>query len=326
MSILSCRLGIFVAAIAAMACTVAPALAQDTFPSKPLRIIVPFPPGGGTDILSRVVGQELSSYFKQPVLIENKPGGNTLIAAQYVAGAKPDGYTIFTSIDATMVMNPALYKELPYHPVKDFTPVTLATSQPMVIAVSESFPAKTLGELLDYLRTNKDKGTYAYGAIPAEVVGELFKSEAKVPIMPVPYNGSAAAARDVIGGQVQVLIDALSPALPHIQSGRLRALAVTTAQRAPALPDVPTVAESGVPGFDVATWTGFFVPAGVKPEIVKKLHEGFASVLAQPNVKQKFSELGLSIIAAPTEPFAKLIASDSAKYKKVIDDTGISIQ
>ena len=312
-------------AIAATAGT--PALAQEaSFPSRPIHIVVPFPPGGGTDLLSRVVAQELSAYFKQPVLVENRPGGNTLIASQHVAASKPDGYTVFTSIDSTMVMNPFLYKKLPYDPMKDFVPVTLATTQPMVIAVNPSFPAKTLPELIEYLKSNPTKGSYAFGAIPAQVVGEMFKEQAKAPMMAVPYNGSAAAVQDVIGGHLPVVIDALSPALAHIQGGRLRALAVTTAERAAILPDVPTVAESGVPGFDIATWTGFFAPAGVDPKIVAKLHEGFKYVLATPGVQKKFADLGLKIVGQPTAEFTRLIESDSEKYSAVIKSAGITIQ
>ena len=316
----------YTALSAALAVSVmAPVVAQETYPNKPITIVVPFPPGGGSDTLSRVVGQGLSKYLNVPVLVENKPGGNTVIAAQYVARAKPDGYTVLTAIDSTMVMNPALYSKLAYDPVKDFKPVTLATSMPMVIAVNPSFPARTLPELMDYLRANPDKANYAHGALPGKVVIELFKMQANVPMMPVPFNGSAASAQAVIGGHVPVLIDALSPALPHIRSGQLRALAVTTAARVPALPDVPSVSEFGITGVDASTWTGFFVPAGVDPEIVQKLHKGFAAVLSQPDVRKHFEGLGMSVVGLPAQDLGKIIKADSAKYKAVIDKAGIRI-
>lgn len=320
---LSRRAAIAVALAAAMT---APAVAQDAYPSKPIRIIVPFPPGGGVDILARAVGQKLSESWKVPVVVDNRPGGNTLIAAQLAARSAPDGYTVFASIDATMVMNQSLYASLPYDPVKDFAPVTLAISQPMVIAVTSSFRAKSLTELATFLKANESQANYAFGATPAQVAGELIKSAAGVPLTGVAYKGSAAAAQDVMAGVLPVLIDAVSPALTHIQSGRLRALAVTGAQRSPTLPDVPTLAEAGVGGLSMLSWTGFFLPAGTRPEIVAKLHTEIARILATPEMKTRFNGLGLDIIASSPAEFATVIKADRSKYDRVIRSAGIRIE
>lgn len=304
----------------------APGVLQAAYPDRPITIVVPFPPGGGADILSRVVGQGLSEHFGVPVLVENRPGGNTVIAAQHVAKAKPDGYTVFTAIDATMVMNPALYSRLPYDPVKDFRPVTLATSMPMVLAVHPDFPARTLDEFIKYVREHQGQLSYAHGAIPAQVVGELFKMRAGLDITGVPYNGSAPAQQDVIGGHVPVLMDALAPALPQIRAGRIRPLAVTTAKRVDALPDVPAVAEAGVDGVNAATWTGFFVPAGTPDDIVATLHEAFVQVLNSQAVQERFAALGTDIIAAPGDEFARLINDELRIYDNVIKSAGIRIE
>ncbi len=299
---------------------------QAAYPDRPITIVVPFPPGGGADTLSRVVGQGLSEHFGVPVLVENRPGGNTVIAAQHVAKAKSDGYTVFTAIDSTIVMNPALYTNLPYDPVKDFRPVTLATSMPMVLAVHPDFPARTLQDFITYLREHKDEVTYAHGAVPAQVVGELFKMRAGVDMTGVPYNGSAPAQQDVIGGHVPVLMDALSPALPQIRANRLRPLAVTTGKRVASLPDVPAVAEADISGVDAATWTGFFVPAGTPDDVVATLHDAFTKVLASPEVQDRFGSIGMDIIGAPPEEFARLINEELDTYKTVIESAGIRIE
>lgn len=300
--------------------------AQDAYPSKPIRILVPFPPGGGVDILARSVGQKLSENWGVPVLVDNRPGGNTSIAAQATARSASDGYTLFATIDATTVMNPSLYSKLPYDPVKSFAPVTLAVSQPMVIAVTASFPAKTITELLEAMKANPAQANYAFGAIPAQIAGELIKEATGVPLTAVPYKGSAAAAQDVMAGVLPVLIDAVSPALPSIQSGRLRALAVTGSQRSVALPNVPTLAEAGVSGVSMLTWTGFFLPAGTRPDIVSKLHLELVKILAAPEMKARFNGLGLDIIASSPGELSQVIKNDGVKYDRVIRNAGIKVE
>ncbi len=315
--------------LAASASLMVPTLghAEDAadYPSKPITFVVPFAAGGGADMLARAVGDRLAKELGEPVLVENRAGGNTLIAAQHVARAKPDGYTVFTSIDATMVMNPHMYSDLPYDPETDFTPVTLAIQMPMVIAVNPDFPAQTLDELIEYLKANPDEVNYAFGAIPAQVVGELFKAEAGVTMEGISYNGSSPAQQDVMGGHVPVLVDALAPALSLLRSDRLRPLAVTSAERSPSLPDVPTVAESGIEGFNAITWTGFLVPAGTPQAIVDKLHTSIAKVLQSDEVVQQFGDLGQEVLALPGDEFAEIIRRDSATYKPVIEEAGIQV-
>lgn len=315
--------------VAAAASLLAPALAhaEDAadYPSKPITIVVPFAPGGGTDMLARAVSDRLAKKLGEPVLVENRAGGNTLIATQHVARSKPDGYTVLTSIDATMVMNPHMYSDLPYDPEADFAPVTLAIQMPMVIAVNPDFPAQTLEELIDYLKAHPNEVNYAFGAIPAQVVGELFKSEAGVTMEGVSYNGSNPAQQDVMGGHVPVLIDALAPALSLLRSDRLRPLAVTTAERAPSLPNVPTVAESGIEGFNAITWTGFLVPKATPQPIIDKLHAGIAEVLSDEAVIKQFGDLGQEVLALPGDEFAEIIRRDSATYQPVIEAAGIKV-
>ncbi|MFA5490922.1 MAG: tripartite tricarboxylate transporter substrate binding protein [Candidimonas sp.] len=301
------------------------ASAADNYPSKPITFVVPFAPGGGADMLTRAVSDRLAKELGQTVLVENRAGGNTLIAAQHVARAKPDGYTVLTAIDATMAMNQHLYSSLPYDPLKDFIPVTLAISMPMVIAVNPEFPAKTLPELMDYLKANPNKVNYAFGALPAQVVGERFKMESGLTMEAVPYNGSSPAQQDVLGGHVPVLVDALAPALAQLRAERLRPLAVSSAQRAPTLPNVPTIAESGVEGFDAITWTGFFVPAGTPQAVVDKLHAGIAKVLQDPTVRKQFEDLGQEVLGAPGPEFVELIKRDSVKNGEVIREAGIKV-
>ena len=301
------------------------AQAQADYPNRPITIVVPFAPGGGTDMVSRMVAENLAKDLGVQVLVENRAGGNTLIAAQHVARAKPDGYTVLTAIDATMVMNPFMYSNLPYDPFKDFIPVTLATSMPMVIATHPDFPAKSIQDLIAQLKDKPGTTSYAFGAVPGQVVGELFKREAGVQMESISYNGSSPAQQDVIGGHVPVIIDAFAPIYPQLKGERLRPLAVTSAERAPSLPNVPTLAESGVPGFDSVTWTGFFVPAGTPEAVVNRLHQGFAAALAEPKLRERFAELGLRIYASPTADFTAMIQSDAAKYQNVIKQAGIKV-
>ena len=249
---------------------VAQSAGADKFPSGPIRIIVPFPPGGGTDTVARAVAARLSERWKVPVNVENRPGGNTLIGADAAARAAPDGHTLFVPIDSTLAMNQWLYERLPYDPVKSFAPVTLAATMPMVLAVNPAVKATTVKELLAL--TKADPLAYAHGALPAQIAGEVFKVNAKVDMVSVAYKGSSPAMIDTVGGSVPVIFDALGPALAFVKSGKVRALAVTSATRSPLLPEVPTLAEAGVPGVDLVTWIGFAVPAAVDRAIVAKLN------------------------------------------------------
>ncbi|MCK9512586.1 MAG: tripartite tricarboxylate transporter substrate binding protein [Pigmentiphaga sp.] len=302
-----------------------PASAKDFPAGKPVTIIVPFAPGGGTDILSRMVSEELAKNLSVPVLVENRPGGNTLIAAQSVARAAPDGHTILTAISSTMTMNPHLYSKLPYEPKKDFAPVTLASSMPLVLAVNPEFPAKSLRELTALLAQNPGKYSYAYGAIPAQVLGELYRQKTGVEIQGISYNGSSPAQNDVMGGHVPIIVDALTPALSLLKSDRLRPIAVSSAKRSAALPDTPSLSEAGLEGVDIADWTGFFVPAGTPQSTIDKLHAAFSAALNTPKIRNQLESLGQTVYAADGKTLAEWIDRDYAVYGEVIRDAGIKI-
>ena len=314
--------------LAALLCTASLALgaaAQEAYPGKPIRIIVPFPPGGGSDLVARTVAARLGERWKLPVMVDNRPGGNTIIAAEAAARAAPDGHTLFVAIDSTLAMNPSLYAKLPYDPVKSFAPVTLAVTMPMVLAAHPSVEARSITELLAAARARPGQLAYAHGAMPAQVAGEVFKSAAGVDLLAVPYKGGAAAMTDTVGGQVPLIFDALGPAMPYIQSGKVRALAVTSAARSPLLPQVPTLAESGVPGVDLQTWVGFVVPAGTAQPIVARLHQELTDILQMPQTRELLSGMGMVVVAGTPAQFAQTIEDDTRKFGRIIRAAGIRL-
>jgi tripartite-type tricarboxylate transporter receptor subunit TctC len=313
------------AALAASALLGVAAHAQGDYPNRSIRVIVPFPPGGGTDIVSRTVAAKLTERWKVPVVVENRPGGNTIIAAEAAARSAPDGYTLFVPIDSTLAMNQHLYQKLPYDPIAGFMPITLATSMPMVLAVNPGVPAKDARELIALAKSKGGQFAYAHGALPAQVAGEVFESMAKVDMLSVPYKGSAPAMTDTIGGTVPAIFDALGPAMPHIKAGKVRALAVTSSKRSSALPDVPTLAESGLPGMDLVTWIGFVAPAGVDSGIVAKLNGEIVKILQLPETKQQFAALGMDVVGSTPEQFAKTIENDAVRFGRIIKSAGIRI-
>ncbi|WP_051952929.1 Bug family tripartite tricarboxylate transporter substrate binding protein [Xenophilus azovorans] len=312
-------------ALLCTACLAFGAAAQDAYPSKPIRIIVPFPPGGGSDLVARTVAARLGERWKVPVTVDNKPGGNTIIAAEAAAKAAPDGYTLFVAIDSTLAMNQSLYTKLPYDPVKSFTPVTLAITMPMVLAVHPSVSARTVPELLAMARAQPGKLAYAHGAMPAQVAGEVFKSATGADLLAVPYKGGAPAMTDTVGGQVPIIFDALGPAMPYIKGGKVRALAVTSAQRNPLLPEVPALAESGAPGVDLLTWIGFVLPAGTDKAVVDKLHRELAAILQMPQTRELLSGVGMTVVAGTPEQFAQTIQGDTQKFGRIIKAAGIKL-
>jgi tripartite-type tricarboxylate transporter receptor subunit TctC len=312
--------------LAALTLGLGPAHAQDSYPSRQLQIIVPFAPGGGTDIVSRTVAARMTESWKVPVIVDNRPGGNTIIGAQFAARAAPDGYTVFVAIDSTLAMNQYLYAKLPYDPIRDFAPVTLAISQPMVLAVHPSVQATSVKDLVTLAKAKAGQLAYAHGALPAQIAGELFKSAAGVDMIAVPYKGSGPAMNDVVGGSVPVIFDALGPAASFIKAGKVRALAVTSAEPAPALPGVPTMAQSGLAGFDLVTWIGFLVPAGVNKDIVSKLNAELVRILKLPDIRERFAGMGMTVIATSPEQFAQTIKSDAAKFERIIKSAGIKVE
>jgi tripartite-type tricarboxylate transporter receptor subunit TctC len=299
--------------------------AADTFPERPIRIIVPFPPGGGTDTVARTVAAKLSERWNVPVTVDNRPGGNTLIGAEMAARAAPDGYTLFLPIDSTLAMNQSLYAKLPYDPINGFAPVSLAVTMPMVLAVHPSVQARSVKDLIGLANSRDGKLAYAHGALPAQVAGEAFKTAAKVDMVSVPYKGSGPAMTDVVGGQVPVIFDALGPAIAFVKSGKVRPLAVTSAKRSPSLPDVPTLAESGLAGMDLVTWIGFVAPAGTDRAIVAKLTAEITRILKLPEATEKLGAMGMDVVASSPDQFAQTIRDDAVKLGGVIKAAGIKL-
>ena len=301
------------------------AAAQGAYPNKSIRIIVPFPPGGGSDLVARTVSARLSEHWKVPVVVDNKPGGNTIIAAEAAAKAPADGYTLFVVIDSTLAMNQSLYAKLPYDPIKSFAPITLAVSQPMVLAVNPKFEAHSVAELLAMAKAQPGKLAYAFGAMPAQVAGEAFKAATQADLLPVAYKGSAPAMLDTVAGQVPIIFDALGPAMSYVSSGKVRALAVTSGARNALLPDVPTLAESGATGVDLETWIGFVAPAGVDKAIITKLHEELTRILRMPETQKTFSSVGMGVVASTPAQFSQTIQSDTEKFGRIIKAAGIKL-
>ena len=302
------------------------ALAQDSYPSKPIRIMMPFPAGGSLDILSRLIGAKLTERHKVPVLVESRPGANTIIAADYVAKAPPDGYTLLVCIDSTLAMNPFLYAKLPYDPLRDFAPITLASTQPLVLAVNPSMGVNTVPDLIAMAKAKPGQLFFGYGVVFNQLAGEVFTSMAEVKMTGVAYKGAAPALNDVMAGQVHLTFSALSSAMANIKSGHIKALAVTSAKRSGALPDVPSIAET-LPGYDMPSWTGYVAPAGVSKEVVAWLHREFAQILNMPDVKGRLAAVGQEVAVSETpEHFAQLIRTESAKFERLIKAAGVKVE
>lgn len=298
------------------------AFAQN-YPTKPVTIVVPFSPGGATDIMSRLLAERLNKRLGQPVIVENKPGAGTMIASEHVAKAPADGYTLLVAA-SSLGIAPSLYKKVNYDPVKDFAPISQVASVVHVLVVHPSLPAKNVGELVTWLKANPTKANY--GSVGAgtstHLEAELFNSVAGVKMEHIPYKGSAPALTDMIGGQLQVMFDAYASSGPFIKDGRVRLLAVTTAQRSKSLPDTPTVSESGLPGYEAMPWLGLVAPAGTPAPIVNKLYAELHEVLQEPAVQEKFRMLGLDIIGSKPEEFSAFLKKDIVKWAQVIKDSG----
>ena len=295
----------------------------DTYPSRPLRWIVPFPAGGSTDLIARLLGEWLAARLGQPVIIENKPGGGTNIAVQAVVNAPADGYTLLFAV-ATNVINPSLYKSLPFDFQRDIAPVAGLAELPLVLDVTPTLPAKTVPEFIAYAKANPGKINFAsFGARTiSHLAIELFKISAGIDVVHVPYQGGAPMLTDLLSGRIQAGIDALPNSLPHIKSGGVRALAVLSAKRTPALPDVPTMGET-IAGFEVTPWTALGVPSGTPNEIVERLNREINAGLADPGIRARMAEVGgVPLVYSPAELRA-LIVRDAAKWARVVELAGI---
>lgn len=299
------------------------ALAQ-AYPSRPVRIISIFPPGGGNDILCRAVAQKLTENLKQQVIVENRPGANGIIGTEAAARSAPDGYTI-TLIPSGHAVNASLYRKLPFDSVKDFTPISLAGSSPLVVALHPSVPVKSIRELVALARARPGQINYGTAGVGSSghLAGALFESMTGTTLAHIPYKGMSIAVTDVIGGQVYMTFGTSLSVVPHVRSGRLRALAVTGAQRSPALPDLPTVAESGVPGYEASLWYGFVGPARLPAEIVQRLNAEIAAALAAPEVRERLASQGVDARSSTADEFARLLVSDLDRWAKVVQRLGL---
>ena len=304
----------------------ASAVAAQTYPNKPITIVVPFAPGSGTDSITRIIGQQLSVALNQSVVIENKAGASGVIAASYVARATPDGHTLLMATNSTHSANPSLFKNLSYDPVKDFAPVARAGSYVFMLVVNPNIPAKTLPELVVYAKANPGKLTYASGNTTGIVAGETLKSKAGFDVLHVPYKSTPPALNDVIGGRVSMMFIDLAPGLEHVRAGTLRALAVTTKERSALLPDLPSLHEAGIPGYDVTSWAGLFAPAGTPKEIVARLNEEVGKIIANPDLKAKIAVTGFDAFTGPPETLAAFVQSELVNWAKLIKDAGIEPQ
>ncbi|MSQ71330.1 MAG: tripartite tricarboxylate transporter substrate binding protein [Betaproteobacteria bacterium] len=321
----SCKMFLAVLLLGAAIVPSAQAQNENDYPNRRIRLIVSFTPGGGTDLMARAIAQKVSENWKQPVVVENRPGGNTVIGAELAARSAPDGYTLYLAINTTLVVNPSLYANLPYDPVKDFTPITLTHTNPMVLAVHPGTPAKNLAELTALAKASPGKLAYAYGAMPGQIAAEFYKSMAGIQILGVPYKGSAPAITDVLGGTIPMIVDS-SASLPFIKSGQMRAIAVTSSQRSAALPDVPTMAEAGLPGYDVAVWSGMLAPAGLARGIQNRLNAELVRVLRLPDMRERFSATGAILMGTTPEELARVIQTDRVRYDKIIKEAGIRLE
>ncbi len=314
--------------IAAMLCGIplhAAAQAGGAYPSRAVRIVVPFPPGGGTDIISRTVAQKLSEMWGQPVIVDNRSGANGIIGTDLGAKAKPDGYTLLVVI-ATHAINPSLYRKLPYDTAADFAPVTLMAQYPFVLTIHPALPPKTVKELIALARARPGQLSYASsgnGSGP-HLGFELFKTAANIDVVHIPYKGAGPANIDLISGQVQLMFNNFLAAMPQIRAGKLRVLAVTSATRSAVMPDVPTMAQAGLPGFDVTGWYALLAPAGTPSPIVSKVQSDVVAALRVPQLRERLSGEGAEPVGSTPNEFARFLAVEIRKWGKAIADAKVT--
>jgi tripartite-type tricarboxylate transporter receptor subunit TctC len=312
----------------ALALTIAPLSAHAAaYPERPVTLVVAFTPGGPSDVLARIVGRKMGEILSKTFVIENKPGAGGNIAAEFVAHANPNGYTLLMGNNGILATNATLYKSLRYNPEKDFLPITLVGTQANILVVNPSVPAHSLKELIELCKAQPGKINFAssgYGAA-AHLAGELFKTEAHVNIVHVPYKGAAPALQDVIAGNEQMMFATAASVVGHIRNGQLRALAVTTLKRTTVLPDLPTMDEAGLPGFEASTWHGLVAPAGTPPDIVAALHATAVKALHDPEVQSSLQKLGVDIVADTPQEFAAYIKSEIPKWSAIVKASGASM-
>ena len=323
----------FSALIAACIAFTATAHAQPTgkpggvYPSKPVRLIVPFAPGGSNDIMARITAQKLTESFGQQVIVDNRAGASGIVGTEIAAKAPPDGYTVLM-MSLTLTVNPSLYKKLPYDTVKDLAPVTLVASAPLMLVVHPSIPAKSVNEFIAFAKANPGKlnfGSGGAGATP-HLAGEMLKMMARLQMTHVPYKGGGPALADLIGGQIQVMLENLPSTLPHVKAGRLRALALTGLNRSPLVPDLPTLDEAGLKGYEIVGWNGLFVPSGTPQNIIAYLHGLTVKMLAQAEVKERLATLGAEGVGNTPDEFRAFVKAEIVKWARVVKEAGLKVE
>ena len=310
-------------------CLASAAFAQvaPSYPTRPIKIVVPFAPGGTTDMLARLVGQRLTQSWGQPVVVENKPGAGATLGADIVAKSAPDGYTLLMGA-AHHTIAQKVYAKIPYQFDRDFAPITMVAMVPNMVVINSDVPAKTIGEFITLAKSQP--GKFNYGSAGAgtahHLIGEMFKMRAGVELIHVPYKGSAPAVADLLSGQVQLMFDTVTSGLPQVKAGKLRALAVTTAKRSSAMPDVPALAESALPGFDVGTWFGLLAPAGTPPAIVQKLNTEIVKIIQQPDVRKQMLEAGSEPMGNTSQQMAAQIKAELDAFETVVKQIKLVVE
>ena len=311
------------------ACAAGAAMAaSSTYPTRPIRIVDAFPPGGPSDIVARALAPKLGEALGQVVVVDNRGGASGIVGCDIVAKAAPDGYTMLIGPSGALTIQPTLNPKLPFDPQRDFEPVTQLTTGPQVIAVHPAVAAKSVAEFIALAKAKPGQLNYASGGPGTgnHLAAEVFKLAAGINVVHIPYKGTGPALTSVLGGEAQMIISSLLPALPHVKSGKLRALAVTSTARSPAVPDIPTVAESGLPAFETSSWHGMLVPAKTPRTIITRLHDELVRVMNLPEVRERLTAQGLNIVASTPQAFAAYIRSETIKYARVINQAGIKAE
>jgi tripartite-type tricarboxylate transporter receptor subunit TctC len=313
-------------AIAMAAIALSGAAVAQSYPAKTIRFVITYPPGGGSDFTVRPIAQKLSETWGQPVVVDSRPGGSAMIGTDFVVKSAPDGYTVLLSGSSEVSMNVALFKKMPYDPVRDLQPVTLVCTAPLVLVAHPSLPVRSVKELVALARSKP--GALSYASIgpgsPHHFAGELMKATFRIEMTHVPYKGGAPAVMDNIGGHVPIGFSTASLSIPHVKSGRLRALAVTSAKRSNAVPDVPTVAEAGAPGFDIVQWFAIWLPAKTPKDIAGRLHDEVVRIVQSPDYKQRQFEVAADVVGSSPEALANLQKTEIEKYRKIAASAGIA--
>jgi tripartite-type tricarboxylate transporter receptor subunit TctC len=312
---------------AALGMLLALAAHAQPWPGKPVKFVVPFTAGGSTDTVARIIAEKLSTRLGQPVVVENKAGAGGALGSDFVAKSPPDGYTLLVGTSSTMAIAPWVYTKLPYNPTRDFAPVTLLGIADIIVVVNSEVPIRTTKQLLDYAKANPGKLTFASGGNGSisHLLGEYFKSMAKVDMLHVPYKGDAQMVTDLLGGQVSLAFGTAVAWLPHIKSGKVAAIAVTNPKRSTTLTDLPTLNESGVPGYEAVQWFGIAAPTGTPREVIQRLNTEITAILAIPDVQKRFVDLGFDVVGDTPDEFAAFLRAENAKWKKIAEIAGTKL-